>query len=229
MIRSLFRLGTILLAAQILFRASAAETAPLSVSLLENNVLRLRVSHLTADFAAEFAAAQPTNQITGVILDLRTADGDKNTVKAAIDFFADKKFRLVILVDAQTRGAAATLAVDLRQAGAGILIGSTNFPGVTPPDIAVTISSADEKNFLVDPFYVPAVSKSALVAGTNDLSHFVDHTSEADLVRQRVKDGEEDDAPTPRVEPSQPVIRDPALARALDFFKALAALQPARG
>jgi hypothetical protein len=44
-----------------------------------------------------------------------------------------------------------------------------------------------------------------------------------------VKDGDEDDAATPRAEPSQPVIRDPALARAVDLFKALAALHPARG
>jgi hypothetical protein len=59
---------------------------------------------------------------------------------------------------------------------------------------------------------------------------FVDHTSEADLVRKRIKDGESDGAiATPRAEPPQPVIRDPALARAVDLVKALAALHPARG
>ena len=67
------------------------------------------------------------------------------------------------------------------------------------------------------------------MSATNEFFPFVDHTSEADLVRKRVKDGDDDDTATPRLEPSQPVIRDPALARALDLFKALAALHPARG
>jgi hypothetical protein len=57
----------------------------------------------------------------------------------------------------------------------------------------------------------------------------VDHTSEAELVRKRVKDGDETDAASPRAEPPQPVVRDPALARAIDLLKALAALHPARG
>ena len=68
------------------------------------------------------------------------------------------------------------------------------------------------------------------MSATNELLAFVDHTSEADLVRKRIKDGEDDgEATQPRVEPPQPVIRDPALARAVDLLKALAALHPARG
>jgi hypothetical protein len=59
---------------------------------------------------------------------------------------------------------------------------------------------------------------------------FVDHTSEAELVRKRIKDGDDEgDVATPRAEPLQPVIRDPALARAADLLKALAALHPAQG
>lgn len=209
---------------------AAGETAPLAASLLDNDVLRLRVSHLTVDFGQEFLAAQPTNQqLAGVILDLRSADGDKNAVAAASGFFAAKKFPLVILVNGQTRGSAAVLAADLRAAGEGVLVGGTNFTGAARPDIAVTVSEADEKNFLADPFFIPAAPKLISASGTNFFSGFVDHTSEADLVRQRVKDGEEDDSATPRAEPSQPVIRDPALVRALDLFKAMAALQPARG
>ncbi len=208
--------------------ANAAETVPLTASLLENDVLRLRVAHLTGNFAEEFLAAQPTNRLDGIVLDLRSADGDKNAAAAAGDFLADKKLPLVILVNGQTRGAAATLAVDLRMAGDGVLVGSTNFAGKSP-DIAVMVSGADEIKFLADPFFIPTATKPAFTAGTNDFTEYVDHTSEADLVRKRIKDGEEEDTTSPRVAPAQPVIRDPALARAVDLFKALAALHPARG
>ena len=229
MIRPFLRLWMILLAALIAAHAGAAETAPLSASLLDNDVLRLRVGHLTASFGQEFLAAQPTNKLDGIILDLRAADGDKNAVAAASGFFAAKNFPLAILVNGQTRGAAAELAVDLRTAGDGILIGASDFTGKIQPDIVVTVSSEDEKKFLADPFFIPTPPKLAFPSGTNELMEFVDHTSEADLVRQRVKDGDEDDSAIPRAEPGAPVIRDPALARALDLFKALAALHPTRG
>jgi hypothetical protein len=219
----------IVCAAHIHAHAGAVETAPLTASLLENDVLRLRVHHLTGNFLKEFLAVQPTNNLDGIVLDLRSADGDKNAAAAASDFFASKKFPLVILVNGQTRGSALTLAADLRMAGAGVLVGSTNFSGAAKPDIAVAVAGADEIRFLADPFFIPAVTKTNLPVGTNEFAGFVDHTSEADLVRKRVKDGEEDDTSSTRVEPSTPVVRDPALARALDLFKALAALQPARG
>jgi hypothetical protein len=220
---------TILIAAQISLCVGAAETPPLTASMLDNDVLRLRVEHLTDNFSGQFLAVQPTNKLDGIVLDLRAADGDKDALPAATSFFTERKLPLVILVNGQTRGSAAALAVDLRTAGDGILVGSTNFTGTIPPDITVTVSGADEQNFLADPFFIPVVPKLVFSPGTNEFMEFVDHTSEADLVRKRVKDGEEDDTATPRVEPSQPIIRDPALARALDLLKALAALHPARG
>ena len=229
MIRPFLILSAILFATQIGARAGAGETAALSASLLDNDVLRLRVAHLTTDFGQEFLAAQPSIQLTGIVLDLRAADGDKNAVAAASGFFAAKKIPLVILVNGQTRGAAATLATDLRAAGDGILVGSADFASTTKPDIAVTVSSADEINFLANPFFIPVTPKSMTPVATNEFAEFVDHTSEDDLVRQRVKDGDEDSSATPRVAPSAPVVRDPALARALDLFKAMAALHPARG
>ena len=65
---------------------------------------------------------------------------------------------------------------------------------------------------------------------SNNLLAIVDHTSEAELVRKRVKDGDEGgEITTPRAEPLQPVIADPALARALDLLKALAVLHKSRG
>ena len=208
---------------------NAAETTPLAASLLNNDVLRLRVQHLTANFAEEFLAVQPSNRLDGIILDLRSSDGEKNADAAANGFFAGKSLPLVILVNGQTRGSAAALATNLRIAGAGILVGSTNFTGPTRPDIAVTVSSEDEIKFLADPFFIPTPPQPVLKSGTNEIMEFVDHTSEADLVRKRVKDGEENDTATTRAEPAQPVIRDPALSRAVDLLKALAALHPARG
>jgi hypothetical protein len=52
-------------------------------------------------------------------------------------------------------------------------------------------------------------------------------TSEAQLVRERSKDGDADDnfAPTLRAAPPQPVIRDPALARAVDLIEGLAVVR----
>ncbi len=206
----------------------------MSCSLLENNVLRLRVPHLTGNFAeqdflAEQAITKTTGKLAGIILDLRSADGDEAGLVSATNHFANQKRPLVILVNGRTRGAAAALAVDLRAAGDGLLVGSTNFSGAVKPDIAVAVAAEDELKFLADPFYVPIAAKPDSPADTNSIAEFVDHTSEADLVRQRVKDGEQADAATPRAKPSQPVIRDPALARALDFFKGLAALHQTRG
>ena len=183
---------------------------------------------------AFLAGQQPTNKLTvklaGIILDLRSADGENDGLMSATNFFRrNKQFPLVILVNGQTRGSAATLAADLRAAGDGILVGSTNFTGAIKPDIAVAVGAEEEVKFIADPFFMPASPKPTFTAGTNQISEFVDHTSEADLVRMRVKDGEQEDAATPRATVSPPVIRDPALVRAVDLFKALAALHPARG
>jgi hypothetical protein len=207
--------------------AVAGRAAETEVSILETNILRVRVNQLTENFAEQLRAATPTNAVIGNILDLRAADGGDGAA-AAEDFFSAKKLPLVILVDAQTDGAAAALAKNLRAAGAGIVIGGAN--GKISPDIAVTVSAGDEKLFLQNPYAVTATPKIAF-STNNQLLPFVDHTSEADLVRRRVKDGEDDSDATnsPRPEPAQPVIRDPALARAVDLLKALAILHPARG
>jgi hypothetical protein len=220
-----FSAATILLPLHLI----AADSAPWTASLLDHDLLCLHVHHLAGDFARDFFAVQTTNTPAGVILDLRSADGDQAAAASARGFFAARKIPLVILVNGQTHGAAAALAVNLRAAGEGILVGPGDFPGTVRPDIAVTVAGEDEKQYLADPYFNPALKKSVASSATNELSAFVDHTSEADLVRQRVKDGDEADDATPRVESSQPVIRDPALARAVDLFKALAALHPARG
>ena len=230
MIRPFLSWLAILSAVLISLRATAAETAPLAASWLDNDVLRLRVEHLTGNFPTQWLAVQPTNPPSGLILDLRAADSEKNVAAPAGGFFADKKLPLIILVDGQTSGAAAAWAADLRKTGGGILVGSTNFTsGQIRPDIFVSVSGDDENKFLADPFYNPAPVKNPALSATNEFLPFVDHTSEADLVRKRVKDGEEDEADTPRTLPAQPVIRDPALARAVDLLKALAVLKQSRG
>ncbi len=218
-----------LLATQIATHAETVPTPMLTATWLDNNLMQLHVQQVTGSFGVEFLATQATNKPGGLILDLRSADGDKNATAAASGFFASKKLPLVILVNGQTRGAAATLATDLRAAGDGVLVGSTDFTGKILPDITVTVSSDDEKNYLANPFFAPIAKKPATLMATNELLPFVDHTSEADLVRKRVKDGEEEYTESPRVEPDRPVIHDPALARAVDLLKALAVLHPARG
>jgi hypothetical protein len=206
---------------------AVAEAEP-SVSVLENTVLYVRPGRVTENLPEQLRSLQPTNQTVGTVLDLRFADGDSG-VAAAAKLFSAKKLPLVILVDGETRGAAAELALDLRAVKAGIIIGSTNAPEKISPDIAVKVSADAEKDFLENPFAPPATNAITSLSPTNDLMPFVDHVNEAQLVRDKIKDGDESDAPTARPEPVQPVIRDPALARAVDLLKALAILKQSRG
>ena len=216
-----------LLAVSGLLAASrAAEPAPV-VSLLENHLLRVRVSRVTEFFSEQIRAAEPTNKISGIILDLRFADGDN--AAAAADYYSQKKSPLVILVNSETRGSAATLVTQLRAAGGTVVIGNTNAAGILQPDIAVAVGTEAERKFQENPFAEIAADKPAALSATNDLLPFIDHMSEAELVRNHVKDGEDDEIqPTTRAEPP-PVIRDPALARAVDLLKALAILKQSRG
>ncbi len=171
-----------------------------------------------------------SNQTIGTVLDLRSADGDGlDAAKSAADFFAARKLPLAILVNGDTRDAADKLASDLRDAQAGLNFGSATAD--LQPDITVTVKPVDEKIFLDDPYALPPTNSIAADGtATNAMPYYIDHTSEADLVRQKIKDGDEDENTAPvRAAPAKPVIRDPALARAVDFLKALAILQPARG
>jgi hypothetical protein len=205
--------------------APAAET-PARISILDNAVLCVRASRMPENFQAEIRDAENTNHLSGTVLDLRFAEAAATN---AAGYFSHRKSPLVILVNSQTRGAAAALATQLRTETAAIIIGNTNAAATLSPDIVVTASTDDERKFQENPFYQASNNTGAL-ATTNNLLAFVDHTSEADLVRKRIKDGEESsDLTTPRTEPTQPVVRDPALARAVDLLKALAVLHKARG
>ena len=206
--------------------------APLARAVvLENNVAYLRVGRVDNGLAAELQSAQTllaaTNKISGTVLDLRFANGDDlAAATAAAAVFAPKQLPLAVLVNTETRGAAATLATDLREARDGLVLGGA--AGELKPDVAVAVNIADEKEFLENPYAAPSSTGTNASAATNgNLATFIDHTSEADLVREKIKDGEQDeDSPPPRpTGPQPPYIHDPTLARAVDLIKALAVVR----
>jgi hypothetical protein len=226
-----------LLAAQIASRADSLDTALAKSVVLEGNVAYLRVGQVGKNLADEIRAAQEalavSNKIAGTILDLRFADGDGlDSAKAVADLFASKKSPLAILVNGQTRGAAAALASELRKNRAGLIFGSATAPAQTNretialalPDIVVAIGAEDERALMENPYAVSAPDDTNSPAATNNLLPFVNHTSEADLVRAKIKDGDEPEpSPVERAsEPPKPFIRDPVLARAVDLIKGLA-------
>ena len=81
------------------------------------------------------------------------------------------------------------------------------------PDIAVVVNIADEKKFLENPYAAPSAGGTNASAATNgNLATFIDHMSEADLVREKIKDGDEDEDSLPaatKTEPQKPYIHDP--------------------
>jgi hypothetical protein len=210
-----------------------AAGALLQARLLENNIAYLRVSDAGKDLADEISAAEGSLAVShktiGTILDLRSASGaGSDTAKTAADFFAEHKSPLAILVNTQTRDAADKLALDLQTEQTGLIIGSDTAD--VHPDIAVNLKPAEEAIYLQNPYAQLATNNPADDESTTNFVPYVDHTSEADLVREKIKDGDEDENTAPvRAVPPKPVIRDPALARAVDFLKARAILSPARG
>jgi hypothetical protein len=237
MTRHFFRLLMLALAglpaAQLPLRADTTNAAPARAEVLEGDVIYLRISQAGTNLADEIGNADTalpvSNKVIGIVLDLRFATGDDPVaVKPVSDWLASKKLPLAILVNSQTGGAAVALAATLREGRAGLIFGGT--PPDLKPDITVTVAAADEKNFLENPYGLPVTNSAVALSATNDLLPFIDHTSEAELVSKKIKDGEDDgDNATTTLSPAPPVIRDPALARALDFLKALAILRPARG
>jgi hypothetical protein len=222
----------ILSAAQVSLRAEMTNNALLKSVVLENDVAYLRVGNIEKNLSEEIQSAQTalsaTNKIDGTILDLRFADGDdSDSAKAMENLIIQENLPLAILVNSRTRGAAAKLAMDLRMARAGLIFG-----GATKnlqPDISISVNVEAEKSFLENPFGTLSQSETNSSATNNFLS-FVDHTSEADLVRAKIKDGEEDGslAPERPTEPQKPFIRDPVLARAVDLIKGLAIVRQSR-
>ena len=198
-----------------------------------------------------------TNKVVGAILDLRFASGDAYaSVKDAAGLLAPTKSPLIILVNSATMGAAELLAAELHDAGslllgnptAGLALTTEDFAltngqhlqiATTPvqwrgenlpqlqPDILIPVSVEAERGFLANPYGPTVPPEEAAENATNSLAPLLDHTSEADLVRQKRKDGDGDENPEPPVktEPAEPVLRDPVLARAVDLVEGLAVVR----
>jgi hypothetical protein len=140
-----------------------------------------------------------------------------------------------------TRGAAMTSREftlkngrKLRIADALVKLGNgSSIPvkGVTP-DILVTVSEADERAYMDDPFTSPsgALTQTNLAATSTNRAPRRARLTEADLVRARREGVRLDEDLTPQREPEieKPYLRDPALSRAVDLLKGLAVVRRAR-
>ncbi|MHC1765166.1 MAG: S41 family peptidase [Verrucomicrobiia bacterium] len=270
--------------------ASAAEagSTPLVAKSIafDQHFAFVRVSKVAPGLAEQirtgYTQLASTNQLKGVVLDLRFAGGtDYAAAAAAADLFVPGEqplldwgsatarssgkpvadLPLVLLINRETVGAAEALAEVLRETVGALTIGSASagraytfqeFPlsngailrvasgAVTAgrdhklgsaglqPDIRIAVKPEDERAYFEDPYAVLATpfAQSAR-AGTNDLSSLINRSrrrNEADLVRMQREgiDFEVEPASMSPPEPTEPVVSDPALSRALDLLKGLA-------
>ena len=266
-------------------------------TVLDSKVAYIRVGRVDSGLAKAFDAAFQklggTNQLEGVVLDLRFAYGEDYAAVAAVaDLFLGQarplldwgngmvksglnanaiKVPVAVTINHETRGAAEALAAVLREAGVGLILGSTSAgqamisqefdlkdgerlriatspvklgdgtlltgAGVKP-DIAVAVTAEDERTYFENAY--AQITKTNLLGGT-ELSEIGapeetnrpsrrPRPTEADLVRAR-REGTNLDADSQFVrdsEPQKPLIRDPALARAVDLLKGLAVVRRSR-
>lgn len=125
----------------------------------------------------------------------------------------------------------------LRIATAPVQLGDgTALAGAVKPDIAVAVDPVEERSYYTDAFKVIAPRNPTAAGlgmtnqanGTNSARR--PRYNEAELVRER-HESLNPDAAAPaarRLEPEQPLVRDPVLARALDLLKGLAVIRQAR-
>jgi hypothetical protein len=127
----------------------------------------------------------------------------------------------------------------LRIAAARIEAGDNSVisPDGVKPDIDVDVPPADEQMYYADAFRVlpnvevsvnNSLSATNQNGGTNRVAAARRRFNEAELVRER-REGTvfDPDAVDRNGEPEKPVVRDPALARALDLLKGLAVVRKA--
>jgi C-terminal processing protease CtpA/Prc len=105
------------------------------------------------------------------------------------------------------------------------------------PDITVVVNPEEERAYYADPFRMQSsvstlasVDASAADAGNSTNRARRTRLNESELVRERREGASLDDERPPRRErgPEKPLVRDPALARALDLLKGLAVVRPPR-
>lgn len=260
-------------------------------TVLDSGVGYLRVRTVALGLADEVATAcqtlAATNDLKGLIIDLRFAEGEDFLAAATVAnlFVADERdlldwgngmmkstpktnalnWPVAVLVNNETTGAPEALAALLRETGVGLLLGNptrgaamttkefplsngqhlriaampvklagaTTLPlsGVTP-DIQVTVTPAEERAYLNDPFKAIAKAAPGLTSSGSTTNRVIrrTRTTEADLVRAR-REGlnlEDETIPSRDPEPETPLIRDPALARAVDLLKGLAVVRRTR-
>ena len=120
----------------------------------------------------------------------------------------------------------------LRIATSPVKLGNGAAISHVSPDIAVTVNPDDERAYMKNPYVTLARDDASAAIATNDFMPFVDHTSEADLVQEKLKDGDDSGPPAPAPAKAAPkpvsVIQDPVLARAVDLIKGLAIVHESR-
>ena len=221
-------LSAVLFLAPASLLAQSATNVVARTAVLDGNVAYLRIGVVGQNLPAEIESAEQklaaTNNIAGTVLDLRFAGGDDmESAKVVEDFLTQEKLPVAILVNDETADAAEKLAADLRAANAGLIFGSST---ELKPDISVSVNFEAERKFMRNPYGTISTNQIA-GAATNDFLPYIDHTTEADLVREKIKDGDQDAdfAPPSATAPQEPFIRDPVLARGVDFIKGLAVLR----
>jgi hypothetical protein len=181
--------------------------------------LAVLVNHQTAG-AAEALAAVLRDTGASLILGSRTA----GEAMISEEFPLKNGERLRIATAPMKLGSGATLAAE----------------GVNP-DITVRVSSEDERSYLDDPFRSMQAMQGANMPITGVNLSLTNQAStsnrarrsrfnEAELVRER-REGAALDGDVSYArnnEPEKPVVRDPALARALDLLKGLAVVRQSR-
>ena len=163
-----------------------------------------------------------------------------------------------LIIGSPTAGAAMTFKEFALKDGERLLIATTPVKvdgqampsGGLKPDITVAVNADQERAFWDNPYGTLAQNTAAVPAVSNRFLPYIDHTSEADLVRQKQKDGkslnvpatalgddgpvradsqdndgDDDSAPPRTTEPQKPVLRDPVLARGVDLVKGLAVVR----
>jgi hypothetical protein len=118
----------------------------------------------------------------------------------------------------------------LRIATSPVKLGNDRVISSVSPDIAVTVKPDDERAYIKNPYVTLARDDVSTPIATNDFLPFVDHTSEADLVREKLKAGDDSGPPAAAKKAVKPVsvIQDPVLARAVDLIKGLAVVHESR-
>lgn len=165
----------------------------------------------------------------------------------------------VLMIGSSTAGTALTFKEFLLKDGERLLIaaapvkvdGQALPADGLKPDIAMAVDAGQERTWFENPYGTLPQNIDSAPTVSNRFLPFVDHTSEADLVRQRQKDGksltvtlpplntpariksedtdsDDDSTPAESAKPQKPVLRDPVLARGVDLVKGLAVVREAR-